>query len=448
MPRIFFRTPSSQTASAVWSSLVLALPALAQTLPIQEGRPAAPLPGDTTGERYYERKRIKRTVSLEPTAALTATWDLLYAGLPGEPLKAVYFSWDDTYLYLATQTTSLLDVRFELDGSGDGWFRGAENLSLRLVPTTDASGARVLMRRFDTLQNSQTPVWALSPIPEERVLARMGKSGEDTYATVALPLSELFSLKRKPGTELALRVAVGEQALLDTTPEQPFLRLILADEVEATHQSLQVRLLLRGRQLVPGQPVRGSVDVANLSQKPIFLKRYFLPDGSTLDDPKNPALIVNPGEHIRREFRFVPATGEDPKSFVLRGGVEREEGGSLIALASLQQLDPYELDLDLDTRPIPAGAPAGSARQRLVAVVIRSRKDGKTEGKLKLTLPEGWSAEGELSRSFTLSYGPESKTLSFKVRVPVGTPAGSHPIEVHAEIGGRPYHAAAALTVK
>lgn len=447
MPRTSFRTPSSRIALAVWSSLTPLLPALAQTV-IAEGRPAAPFPGDTSGERYYERKRIKRTVSLEPLTPLDQGWDKLYEGLAGEPLKAVYFNWDDTYLYLAARTASPVDVRFDIDGAGDGWFRGAENLSVRLVSTSDASGARLIVRRFDTVQNPAQPVWALSPIPEEKILARMGKVGDEACAMAAIPLSEVLGIKRKPGTEFALRVAVGEQALIETAPSDPLLRLTLADDIEAVYQNLLVRFSLRGRQLVPGQPVRGTLDISNSSPKPIFLKRYLFPDGTTLEDPKDPSMIINPGERVRREFRFIPALGEDPLSFALRGGVEREDGGTLIALTSLQQLDPYQLTLDLDTRPISTKAPEGSARQRLVAVTVQSRKDGKTQGKLQLQLPEGWSVDGDLARNFTLSYGPESKTISFKVRVPLQALPGNYPLEVKAEIGGRPYHSAAVLTVK
>jgi len=424
------------------------LPALAQTVVIAEGRLAAPVPGDTTGERYYERKRIKRTVPLDPTSFNPDDWSLLTTGQPTEPLKASYFNWDEHYLYLAVETESPQDIRVELDALGDGWLHGAENLSIRLIPTADASGAKVIAQRYDTLQNPEKPVWALSPIPEEKILARMGKSPRGTCATLALPLTELLGLKRKPGSEFGLRVLAGEAAQVDTTTELPQLKLILADDIEALHQSLRVHLSLRDKEFVPGALVRGAVEVQNTGPKPLFLKRYTFPDGSTLEDPKDPALIINPGERFKREWRFLPRAGSEPASLALKATVERESGEVLTALASVDQLDPYQFSLDLDTRPISFKTPDGPGRQRLVVATVRSRKDGKIEGKVRLQLPEGWSVDGEPTRSVSLTYGQESKPVTYKVLVPAKTPPGVYSLEAFLELGGRPYRASAVLKVQ
>lgn len=448
MPRTSIRTHSSRTALLAWSSLAFLLPALAQTVVIAEGRLAAPVPGDRSGEHYYERKRIKRTVPLDPASFNPEDWNLLATGLPGEPLKASYFNWDEHYLYVAVETETPQDIRVELDALGDGWLHGAENLSLRLIPTTDASGAKVLAQRYDTLQNPAKPVWALSPIPEEKILTRMGKSSRGTCTTLALPLTELLGLKRKPGAEFGLRLLAGEAALVDTTTELPQFKLILAEDIEALHQNLRVHLSLRDKEFVPGALVRGTIEVQNSGAKPLFLKRYTFPDGSSLEDPKDPAMIINPGERFKREWRFLPRAGSDPASLALKATVEQESGEVLTALASVDQLDPYQLSLDLDTRPISFKTPDGPGRQRLVVATVRSRKDGKMEGTVRLQLPEGWTVEGSPSRTVSLTYGPESKPVTYKVVVPAKTPPGTYSLEATAEIGGRPYRASAVLKVQ
>ena len=58
---------------------------------------------------------------------------------------------------------------------------------------------------------------------------------------------------------------------------------------------------------------------------------------------------------------------------------------------------------------------------------------------MQLTLPAGWSVEGEQKRTLSLSYPNERRSVSFKVGVPIGVAPGSYPVEVLCEIGGKSY---------
>ena len=397
--------------------------ALGQT---QEGRQVAPL---TNGDgALYERKRLKRTVSLESLQ----NWDVLYQTPEGK----VYFDWDERFLYFAVETPENQDIRFDLDASGDGWFRGAENFSIRLIKTSDS--IRPLVRRFDTVQNKERPVWAEVELPAESLQGRLLKTGMGVGSVVAVPIA-LLGTTHRPGTEFGFRALTGTTALAEATPDQPLLRLQLADESEAIEGTLAVRLSVRGRQFVAGGLVRGMLEFSNSGLKPLFLKQVFLPDGTTITNPKDPILIVNPGEKIRREFRMLMPEGVEPASLVLRGGVEREDGGSVAARVSIDRLEPFAFALDHDSKPVPAQTPDGPTRRRLVVATVTGRREGKTNGLVQLTLPPSWSVEGEQKRTFSLSYPNERRSVSFKVGVPTGAAPGSHSVEVLCEIGGKSY---------
>ncbi len=432
MPKTSFRTPSSRIASAVWSSFFLAGAAFAQTT---EGRQVAPL---TNGSgAVYERKRLKRTVGLENLSS----WDLLYQAPEGK----VYFNWDEQHLYLAMEVPEGQEVRFDLDASGDGWFRGAENFSIRLIKTPE--GIQPLVRRFDTVQNKEHPVWAEVIFPAGSLQGQLVKTATGVASVVVLPIT-LLGPTHRPGTEFGLRALTGTAALTDAALEPSFVRLQLADVSEAIEGPLAVRLSVRGRQYTTGDQIRGTLEFVNSGLKPIFLKQVFLPDGTTVTNPRDPILIVNPGEKIRREFRMLMPEGAEPASVVLRGGVERESGGSVAALISIDRLEPFGFALDHDSKPISALAPEGATRRRLVVATVTGRREGKTIGQVQLTLPTGWSVEGEQKRTLSLSYPNERRSVSFKVGVPTGVAPGTYPIEVLCEIGGKSYREKAEFIVQ
>lgn len=432
MLKTSFRTRSSRIGLAVWSSLLFALTAQAHA---QEGRQTAPL---TASGASYERKRIKRTVPLDSLQG----WDLLY----DTPEGRVYLDWDSQFLYLAVETKEPQELRYDLDASGDGWFQGAENFSIRML--TSPAGVTPLVRRFDTVQNKEHPVWAEVPLPEGSVHGRSFPTEYGTATVVALPLG-LLGTQRKPGAEFGFRALLGTAALAEPLPELPLLRLQLTNESEAITGPLSARLSLRDRELVAGAVVRGTLELQNTGPKPLFLKQVFLPDGTTIVDLKDPIMILNPSERLRREFRFVLPEGPEPASVVLRAGAEREEGGgSVVALASVERQEPFALTLDHDIKPILVTAPEGPNRRRLLVATVTGRREGKTTGLVQLSLPTGWSIEGETRRTLSLSFPNERRSVSFKLIVPVGVPAGRYPVQALCEIGGKSYRSSVDFIVQ
>jgi hypothetical protein len=433
-------------------------PAAVREMPapgLQVGNPA-----DQQGF-VYEKRRIKRTVPLDTALAPDGRWDLLYRiGGPGGEQQAVYVDWDDAYVYLGAETTAGPGpVRFDIDGRGDGWFRGVDNLSIVVgPPAADGGAPSVQARRWDTVQNRDRPVWAASPIAVGEMKAVAGRTPAGAYAVLlAVPRTEVIGLSRKPAEEWGLRVDVGVAAL--SVPEaalRPLLRLVLAEEVSADAAGgLTVGVTVRPRRIVPGEEIRIVLEARNEGAAPVRVTRLFV-RGSQAAQPLFDAAtftgqVLAPGERVRREFRSRISPSAGIGTLVVTGGAEREDGApALAALASLDRLDPFTVALDLDKRPVVAagGAPSSGPQKRTAVVAVSRRGHGRDQASVALTLPPGWRVENDDERrDVSLAFAGQIQPVYFKIVVPGDAAPGVYPVSARVDVAGRSYTTGGTVTV-
>lgn len=422
------------------------------TPPVQVGAPVpAPNPADARGFDY-EKRRIKRTVPLSPSAGVEGVWDLLYATGEGEDRKAVYFDWDDNYLYLAAESAAPTDVRFDLDIRGDGWFRGADNLSITVSPPVDAAGLpRVSAQRWDTAQNKDRPVWAASPIPVSVMKAAVGRTPKGNWAALlALPRTEEAGLARKAGATFGFRADFGlppalQEAALYTP--RPMLSLTLADAIDARRGGLRVQVKATPREVVPGAGVRLALEVKNEGPDAARLGRLFLRGSQTaqplLDAATFTGEVLQPGQKFTRELSSGVSGAAGLGTLVVAGGVETDDGAVLAALASFDRVEPFSIDLTIEDKPVRAGV--GETRTALVS--LRSRSNRPARGKVTLQLPPGWSTEKGAQREVSLGFAGERRGVYYEIAVPAGAMPGSYPIQADVRIAGRAYTAGGTVSV-
>lgn len=434
----------------------------AETVPMEARQTTTPSPGATVqvgtpaldiSGVLYEKRRIKRTVPLDPAINVGVFWDQLFATQDG---RTVYFDWDDDYLYFAHESANPMDVRIDLDGNDDGWLRGADNLSIQ-VSVGDGTGIpRASLHRFDTSQDRDRPVWSASPIPTASLKVAGGRTYGGTYALmVAVPRTETIGIERKPGKSFGLRVSsgllpapTGETAVLAV---RPMLRLTLADSIEAQGGGLVVKVKAEDQEVVPGGSVRLVLEAKNDGSLPIKVIRLFVRGSQSalnwLDAATFTGVTLAPGQKIRRELRSSVAEGAGIGTVVATGGAEMEDGTAIAALAAFSKVEPFAVSIDLDKKPARSGGEKQATRTAVVAV--RSRTHDKAKAQVTLQLPVGWTVEsGSPTRDVSLAFPGDTRPVFYKVRLPESVAPGEYPLEAAVTIGGRTYSAKASLKVE
>ena len=427
-------------------------PPAVNTPPVQVGTPLAN-PADDRGFAF-EQRRIKHTVPLDPAAGVQGRWDLLYALGEGSDRKAVYFDWDDDYLYVAAESAAPSEAQFDIDGKGDGWFRGVDNLRIAVTPSAQEGGVpQVTVQRWDTVQNKDKPVWAASPIPVNALKVVSGRTANGSFATLlALPRTETIGLARKSGSEFGLRVEFG---LTSANPDgaalytpRPLLHLRLQDAIDARGSGLTVQVKAEPGRIVPGEGIRAALEVKNDGVAPVKVARLFLRGSQTtqplLDAATFTGMTIKPGEKVRRSFYSVVSGLAGLGAMVLTGGAETEGGAALAALASFDRVEPYGVSLSLDPRPVITGA----GEQRTALVTAHGQGHRRIKGAVTMDLPAGWTVDkGDLRRELVLSFDGEARPVYFKVQVPSAAVPGVYPIHATLQIAGKTYSAEGSVVV-
>lgn len=425
---------------------------------VVEGRPAASVPAgpgvnliapNGAGVLLYEVQRIKRTPPLDPSAGLEGNWDKLYSAQEGTGIKTGYFNWDDNYLYMAVETPTQTAVRWEMDLKDDGWLRGADNIVIQ-VPPAGGAVTDFLAYRFDTVQNKDQPVWALCPIPASMIKVMAGRTPNGNYAvTIALPRTEDMGLERKAGSTFGLRFETGD--LPDPSSEtttlalKPMLRLLLADDIPArTPTGLSLRVSLDAKDNAPGENIRATLEIRNDTKTALRVGQMFLKgwqnNGPRVDSSTYASADIPPGKSIKRELKSSVAPGTPLGTLVVAGGFEAEGGGTFTALTTFQRVEPYQLTLETEERPVSGNSETQQGDVRSAKVVVKSMASDRVKAKITVAFPENWKlTSGKETEEKALTFKGDVQGVVYKFLIPPKTMPGEYPISVTVDIGGKTY---------
>ena len=462
-------------------ALLFAAPVWAQAPPTfqPEGRPTAgiqvgtPTPDAEAGVTF-ERNRIKRTPQMLPKTALSESrWDVLYTVTEPTGRKTAYFDWDDANIYLAWESPAPEAVRFDLDGANDGFLRGADNLQVQVLTPVSldadafSTAVPVTAELLDGSKNPNRLLRARAPLPEGAVQAVAGRTVSGTYVVmVAIAKTELVGLPRKAGREIGLRIESGAPQVAPTgatiLSNRPFVRLLLADRVEANEAGLRVALKITGsKNLVGGDELRAELEAKNETSAPVSLTRLFIRGSQAslpfVDAAAFTGVTVAPGKSERRELRAVLGANTPVGAHVLSGGAEwTPEAGaasatprSVAALASFNREEPFYTTITQPKSPVLTSSERGIGGSQTVTVTVGSRTDDAVRATVTLALPLGWFLDGTdgVDRVVALRGRGDDRTLRFKMQIPAGTAPGQYVVESRTAIGDATYTAAATVTV-
>ncbi len=146
---------------------------------------------------------------------------------------AIYSAWNEDSLCIKIEIDRLLPVKILLDGHGDGWFEGRENLLIKMTPLSDST----LTSSVEILNSSDPHQWPFM----DKTLSKsvninpvIRKSGHTWTINLNVPRSDLLNLSFKRSKKLGLLIGFlvefdkeGSKRYIDPFEPNRFLYLNL-----------------------------------------------------------------------------------------------------------------------------------------------------------------------------------------------------------------------------
>lgn len=335
-------------------------------------------------------------------------WDLFY----DNGASRSYMQWEPGALHFALAAAEEAELVVSLDGNGDGWLVGDDNLEIRV--RRGPSGAESHIRRLDAT-DPNGPTWVESDIPDESLVAAAGPSGiEATF----IPRRDRMP---KAGMRVGLRmdaVALGADMGAAYLPRPvAFVRL----ETEA------------GQGLPPGFGWRPRIDDRTVAAEDGLRAKLLLSrEDTTLDfsqvrtslegDAGIMAATVGPFPGWNRkggavyDFASPIASGATPGYRVLRVELEREGQAATILRTSVRIAPLVDVDAEMP-HSLPYRDDAQVVRGR---VVVRSNGTKRIDGTVTVEAPADWSVTKGKESKYVIYHSRGEARVPFEIVVPKG----------------------------
>ena len=418
---------------------------------------AAPVVG--TLPNFHARPRVqadpqrsRRTIQLNGIIG-EGKYDPFYALTDGPVKGTVYCNWDDNYLYLAARTDSPASIVFDIDASGDGWLRGADNLEV-VVSSVDSSGGTpgVVARLLDASNSKDTPVWRdVATDGQVKTAGSLDAMGQ--IVEVAIPRS-MGGLNLRVGTTMGLRgefLTPGQAgAYMPTPPFEPHL-LLDATLVETRGANVPVqtsaaapgiapsqvvgllpRLTLSDNKCVPGQKLFATLELINQTDSRVTIKALtWAGQGgaanavNTMRDISVP--VIAPLKRLKLNYKTTLANTLQPGAYTLTATAELDNGKQIQSSASFQVVEPLYPQISILPDPVTVVGPTSFA----VSVDVVNANPGQMNCEIELqNLPAMWEVEGNRKKlPLTIDKEDGRGARQFVIRLPAGTMPGDYPLD-------------------
>ena len=413
-----------------------------------DGRPTDTLALDsTTGSvnSLYEKNRVSRTVALDPSKGAKGRWTVLTAS---RSQGTTYFDWDADYYYLAYESLTPQDVRFDLDGQGDGWLRGADNIAVQFLTERSVFNEgrdRMTALRLNAARDRDNARWERLPVPARELKAYSGRMDSPPYlyvVMVGIPRSDAIDLKTNARSMVGIRIETGSfEPLSLTSPittRLPFLKTNLVESAEAQADNLQVRLNLKGqKERQSGETVKAQLEIKNNRKEAVRPQRLYvqgyLSSREAVGEQDFSGEEIKPGQTLRRDVELAVKPAAPVGAVGLVGGVELRTGERVAALTSFERVDFASLVVNTDGKSVKNGKTV----RKEIEVVIRYWRRDPAYGDLTLHLPEGWYTDGDPNRRIALTYPTLRKSVKYKIIVPNLAEPGIYRFDAEIIVNGR-----------
>ncbi len=398
------------------------------THPASETR-AQPRYGERPPYRFDPQRLMRRPV-LDGVLS-EGEWDPLYT--VDEPIRGTtYVNWDAEYLYVAARTEQPAWVILDVDTRADGWLHGTDNLEIAVSPVTEAAGPTVTGRLLDATRRD-APAWDEHAVDAAHIRAA-GKSGVDGQVVELAIRRGMAGLTLRPNSPLSLRVdflPAGETPA-PTAPYEPHILddVKLVSSRAVAPAGVAPRLRLDDDTLVPGQPLRATLDLSATGRDEGQVRAVsWKGEGAASDWLRSVREPLSGGVFDKRKplrARYASAVPETVPIglYQLTCTAELANGQTAAATVSFSVVEPFQVEVVANPSTVQAGA-----EQRIrVWVNITSAVPVYVRGEVELAVPAGWVLEGKRRKPFDVLREDTMNCAEFFVTMPAGVRAGDYPL--------------------
>jgi hypothetical protein len=336
----------------------------------------------------------------------------------GEGLNS-YLQWDWDALYLAATLPAGKHLLISLDGRGDGWLVGADNVEIAVSST---GGAAVTRARLLDASNVAGPRWEPAGLIEKALRAVAAPDGLNWTVEMRIPSTLAVGLEVKDGARMAARFdPLDETALEPHFPRACAPFALVMDKGFNVPDGVTWKPNFRARRMQAGAGIHMGFEIANAGPGALNLRRIkFSGYGETdrwVDQVERAVDPVPAGTKAKFDYDTKTSTEIPPGFHTVIVGCELADGSSLQALCSFEVLPLITFEWGL-----PEVVEMGPGDTSVSGWVrIRNNSSKRINSAFDMSLPPGWQLKRGEGKRFVL-YGPADK---FRVGVEIVIPGGT-----------------------
>lgn len=345
-----------------------------------------------------------------------------------------YFQWQPEMLHFAAAHVPVgSDLIISIDGHGDGWLVGRDNLEVRIH--WDNNTPQVTERVLDNTPVSG-PMWV--DAPNFKASTIIAGSSDDKGRTVELSIEDpnTHMFPEKASSTVGIRFDIQPES---TPPADPlFPRVMVPARVtlqrgEDLPQGLTWKPEVPARTIVPGEGGRIRLDFTGsdeLGLKRVDMRTEGLAQNDTFSSGVPfPTFDKKGWAHVDYDTKVAPDASLGYR--VMRANVVDASGKTAVLETS------YEI-APLVSFGFRDKLVTGSSDPKIAkfSCELRSNTGRRVQGMFRVDVPEGWKVKTGNNTQFVIYEGRSSYKVQFSVLIPGGF-KGTAPIKLIADFAGQ-----------
>lgn len=333
-----------------------------------------------------------------------------------------YVDWDSNNLYIASEATAPVDLLITLDANSDGWFHGGDNYELIARHGENNEAPTLSVSRYQSQGATGTGGVPLTAAEASSFTMKAGSAPGSYVYEIAIPRASVTGLALQPGRKIGLKVAVGIDSGTDvqwvpTAPLGEVQAISLVDAKSSANASLEITANMLDKRVAPGEELFARIHIRNKGKVASTADTIVVGGEGKTAKLLGSQLIriegIQPGKSCSFTFHTRIPQHAEPGSAAL--GIEARSGDESVAASifSFDVMPPFEVQIDTNRPQNPLDG------YYKVAVLIKNNRQQPVTGKVKLTLPEGWTfRKSEDVKEFYLTTEEGEQSILFRIVPP------------------------------